>query len=283
MKNTAFSRDPDLFEVMPDPGPHDWLAGPGRHQREPSFDEYARSRPPGRTDVRRVIVFQPLGEFSSDHAALLNKVRRYCEIHFGTPTRVERPLPLPDKGKRTRRLGERPWTQYLTTVILNEVLRPRLPADAICFLGVTMEDLYPQSEWNFVFGQASLSERVGVYSFTRYRPGFYGGRAEPDAEKLLLKRSIKVMIHETGHMFGLSHCRRYRCVQNGSNHLAESDARPMFLCPDCLRKLHWNLRFEIPERYEKMLQFWQENDFPEESAWLERRLGSLKNAAEAAQ
>jgi archaemetzincin len=33
-----------------------------------------------------------------------------------------------------------------------------------------MEDLYPEPSWNFVFGQASLNERVGVYSFARYGP-----------------------------------------------------------------------------------------------------------------
>jgi hypothetical protein len=28
--------------------------------------------------------------------------------------------------------------------------------------------------FNFVFGQASLNDRVGVYSFARYDPAFYG-------------------------------------------------------------------------------------------------------------
>jgi len=275
----AFRFDPALFQVMPAPGPNDWLAGPGRYEREQSFDEYVKSRPPGRTRTRTVIVFQPLGGFSSADTALLEKVRRYCEIYFDTPARVERPIPLPARGARSRSLGERAWKQYLTGAILNDILRPRLPPDAICYLGVTMEDLYPREDWNFVFGQASLHNRVGVYSFARYRPEFYGERAGPDAERLLLKRSIKVMVHEAGHMFGLAHCRRYRCVQNGSNHLAESDARPVFLCPDCLRKLHWRLGFDVVSRYRKMLGFWQENGFPDEARWLERRLASLGEAA----
>ena len=146
---------------------------------------------------------------------------------------------------RLRQAGAaRAGTQYLTAAILNDLLRPRLPQDAICYLGVTMEDLYPQPDWNFVFGQASLRERVGVYSFACYRPEFYGepagsldGRrkarrafgaisgqgpssppsgsrsARPEAEKLLLKRSAKVMVHETGHMFGLHHCRRRRLLR----------------------------------------------------------------------
>jgi archaemetzincin len=35
-----------------------------------------------------------------------------------------------------------------------------------------MEDLYPDPAWNFVFGQASLRERVEVFSFARYDPAF---------------------------------------------------------------------------------------------------------------
>jgi archaemetzincin len=94
-----------------------------------------------------------------------------------------------------------------------------------------MEDLYPNPSWNFVFGEASLRERVGVYSFARYAPTFYGGAQEGDYQKLLLWRSAKVLTHETAHMFGLAHCVYFKCVMNGSNHLQEIDARPLHLSP----------------------------------------------------
>jgi hypothetical protein len=42
-------------------------------------------------------------------------------------------------------------------------------------------------------------------------------------------------------LISLEHCIFFRCIMNGSNHLDESDARPMFFCPVCLRK-HW---FEV--------------------------------------
>ena len=32
---------------------------------------------------------------------------------------------------------------------------------AYCRLGITMEDIYPGEEWNYVFGQAKPMERVG--------------------------------------------------------------------------------------------------------------------------
>lgn len=31
-----------------------------------------------------------------------------------------------------------------------------------------MSDIYPRPSWNYVFGLASLSEYVGVFSFARY-------------------------------------------------------------------------------------------------------------------
>lgn len=37
-------------------------------------------------------------------------------------------------------------------------LKKRKPKDAFCIVGVTVIDLYPKDSWNFVFGQASLSE-----------------------------------------------------------------------------------------------------------------------------
>jgi len=278
VEKAAFRADATFFDPMPKPGPSDWLAGPGRNEREQRFAEYVRSRPPGRSGVRQTIVLQPLGRFSPEQRELLDKVRRYAEIFFSAPSRAAAPVPLPTRGSRVRRHGAREWTQYLTTAIMDDVLQPRLPKDAICCLGVTMEDLYPQAEWNFVFGQAKLRARVGVYSFARYRPEFDGRKPGPGADELLLKRSVKVVVHEAGHMFGLHHCRRYECVLNGTNHLAESDARPVFLCPDCLRKLHWNLHFDLIERYQGMLAFWQENGFDEECAWLVRRLDVLRRA-----
>ena len=77
-------------------------------------------------------------------------------------------LPL---GLGRARIASRrnPWTgqaQFLTSDIL-DLLRARLPDDAFALLGITMVDLYPDPNWSFVFGQASLRDRVGVYSFAR--------------------------------------------------------------------------------------------------------------------
>jgi len=155
-------------------------------------------------------------------------------------------------------------------------LQGHLPEDAFCLLGITMEDLYPNPSWNFVFGEASLRERVGVYSFAHYEPAFYGGAQEGDYQKLLLWRSAKVLTHETAHMFGLAHCIYFKCVMNGSNHLQESDARPLHLCPVCLRKLQWSIGFDVVKHYEHLHQFCQRAGFEDEAAWIARRLKELR-------
>ena len=92
----------------------------------------------------------------------------------------------------TRRNPSTGNLQILTGDVLN-FLKSRLPSDAFCILAITMEDLYPDASWNFVFGQASPRERVGVYSFARYDPAFYGEPQTPDYGALVLRRSRKVL------------------------------------------------------------------------------------------
>lgn len=60
-------------------------------------------------------------------------------------------------------------------------------------------------------------------------------------------------------MFGVRHCIYYQCVMNGSNHLEESESRPLELCVVCLRKLQSNIKFDILERYKKLYEFVEKN------------------------
>ena len=165
--------------------------------------------------------------------------------------------------------------QILASDVL-DFLKARVPADAFCLLAITMEDLYPETSWNFVFGQASLRERVGVYSFGRYDPAFYGQPRGPGYETLLLRRSCKVLAHETGHMFGLAHCTFFNCLMNGSNHLVESDRRPLHLCPVCLRKLQWSIGFDVLERYRALERVIRADGFIDEADWLTDRIRILR-------
>jgi len=251
---------------MTQPGPGDWLAN--HHEDGQTFGQFARSgasRPDAR---RRVLYLQPLGEFGGT-APSLDQLRRFSAAFFMLETRL---LPVQPPVSITGRRN--PWTgqpQLLTIDILRQ-LRLRLPEDAFALLGITMTDLYPEPAWNFVFGQASPTERVGVYSFARYDPRFHGEARTPESDKLMLRRSCKVLAHETGHVFGIMHCVWFRCLMNGSNHLAEADARPMHLCPVDLRKLQAAAGFDVVERYRRLRDFHRQAGFEDEVRWLDRRL-----------
>lgn len=64
------------------------------------------------------------------------------------------------------------------------------------------------------------------------------------------------MFHEIGHLLGLKHCIYYKCIMNGSNNLSENLKKPFDFCPVCLRKVFWNLNFNILDRYRRLKEFY---------------------------
>ncbi|MGA1841618.1 MAG: archaemetzincin [bacterium] len=263
----------DDFEPVPKPEPGDWLAEhPEKGQTFDDFVHTGKNRP---DKSRNKIYFQPLGEFREDRSPSLEKLKEYASAYFSMEVKVLTPLILIDDSFTTRKNTYTGKMQILTTDILT-LLKKKLPDDAFCILAITMEDLYPDPSWNFVFGQASFQGRAGVYSFSRYDPAFYGEKRDKDYKKILLKRSCRVLVHETGHMFGLEHCIFFRCVMNGSNHLEESDSRPLRLCPVCIRKLHSSIEFDIMDRYNRLLLFYKESGIDQETRWMENRLKKIK-------
>jgi len=75
---------------------------------------------------------------------------------------------------------------------------------------------------------------------------------------------------ETAFRLTIYHCTAFRCLMNGSNHQEERDARPLYLCPVCLRKLCWNLRVEPMLYLTKLKTFCQQNGLDPERDWYER-------------
>uniref|UniRef100_A0A2K6M4K3 Archaemetzincin-2 n=1 Tax=Rhinopithecus bieti TaxID=61621 RepID=A0A2K6M4K3_RHIBE len=186
------------------------------------------------------------------------------EQFFSDPYRK---IPSPDKRSI--------YIQSIGDIL--KFLKKKKPEDAFCVVGITMIDLYPRDSWNFVFGQASLTDGVGIFSFARYGSDFYSMRYEgkvkklkktsssdysifnnyyiPEITSVLLLRSCKTLTHEIGHIFGLRHCQWLACLMQGSNHLEEADRRPLNLCPICLRKLQCAIGFNIIERYEALVRW----------------------------
>jgi archaemetzincin len=132
------------------------------------------------------------------------------------------------------------WPQLLTKHLLEEVLIGRRTDRDAAVLGITAYDLWPGEGWNFVFGQASLTQRVGVWSMAR--------NGDPDESEAMRKlcaiRTAMTATHETGHMFGIRHCIAYQCGMNGSNHSEERDRQPLEFCPECQAKLWWTCNLD---------------------------------------
>jgi len=257
------------FAPLEAPADGDWLA----EHPEPGqgFEAYAHSgfnRPDG---VRRNLYLLPIGEFPRGSSPDLDLLGRAGAAMFGLPVKTLPPMAL-EANRITSRTNPHTRKLQLLSTDLLDLLETRLPPDAYCLLGVTMQDLYPDPSWNFVFGQASLVDRVGVFSFARYDPAFYGEPRGKDAPSLILRRSLKVLLHETAHMFGLQHCIHYQCLVNGSNHLKESDDRPMHLCPVCLRKLQHAVGFDVAEHYRGLLEAFTTAGLLEEAAFALKRL-----------
>jgi archaemetzincin len=287
----ALRPDPSAFDPIPSPEPGDWLAE--HSERGETFQAYVDAKPLRPDETRRVICILPLGSFSRDQHEDLERLRAFVAAFFSLETRALEELSL-ERARadgftitERRHFGSR---QILTGDIL-ALLRKKLARDAFAVVAVTHEDLYPADDWNFVFGQASLRHRVGVYSLARFGPEEAAGKArsgreddgkssdralEDDAaRRKTLRRAAQVLVHETGHIFGLLHCVWFRCVLNGSNSLPESDTQPLSLCPVCLRKLQWNIGFDVADRYEKVSRALDELGLAAEAEWTRKRAAAI--------
>jgi archaemetzincin len=269
----AFS-DGGEYEAKKEPSGLDWL---GQHEESgQTFNRYLESRPNIPGSVRKKLYILPIGSFEKGIAPDLELLKSYTAAYYH-PLPVEMLPVVADREVPAKERVNSGKKQWKSTDILDWLPR-KLPADAYAMIAVTMTDLYPDESWNFVFGQASTKERVGVFSFARYHPAWNGDAADASTGHLVLRRANKILTHEMGHMFGIRHCIYYECNMNGANHLNEADATPMNLCPVCLRKLHQAIRFDPVVRYEKMLRFYESNEFEKEAAWTRKRIEAISAA-----
>ena len=254
-----------LAEPKRSPGAGDWLA----EHSEPgqSVADYLREQ--RRDPALRAIYLLPLGDFSASERATIELTTKYLEIFFAdAPVRLLPALALtriPDEARRRNPFGGQ--EQILTGYVLERVLRPRRPADALALVALTAVDLYPDPSWNFVFGQASIGQRVGVWSLWR--------NGEPGTTEYL-RRTIQTAAHETLHLLGVAHCIAWECLMNGSNHQAEKDRRPLSLCPSDLAKLCAVLGCRPAERARALGRFCAEHGLAADARSFEKETRVLE-------
>ena len=263
----------DDFPPMPKPGPHDWLAN--NHEGGQTFKEFRQAEPNRPYHQRHVLYLVAMGEITERQMAQLEPLREYTEAYFTLEAKLLPPMPLAEGAVPIRVNPNTQKPQMLATDLMR-LLEKLLPDDAYCLLGITLNDLYSGSHSNYVFGQATLRTRVGVFSFARFDPAFFNDPIPADVVTLILRRSCRTLAHEISHMFGMHHCTFFACVVNGSNSLAESDSRPLYACPVCLRKLQSSIGFNPREREERLRGVYRQLHLDDEAHWTERRLNRLK-------
>jgi archaemetzincin len=224
-----------------------------------------------RSKKLRTLYLSLVGEFTEPRRRVIDLTGDYLGFFFDCPVTVKARIPLgsiPERAKRMRSSGE---PQLLTGYLLQEVLGAQRPDDALAYVALSASDLWPGTGWNFVYGQANVQDRTGVWSI--YRNGDPG--ASDAAFRLCLRRTFNTASHEICHLLSMHHCTASLCLMNGSNHQKERDSRPLHLCPVCLTKLLWNLQAE-PVPYLKRLQgSCKKNHFDDDAAWYERAIAVI--------
>ena len=258
-----------LAAALPKPEPSDWLA---KYPEEgQTFEQYLRAKPVRRNAKLAKIYICQIGDFTPAQRDVLTATEQYLSILFDAPVIQRRQVALADIPPRGERRDEERH-QIRTTYVLNDILGPDRPQDALAYLAFTATDLYPKEDMNFVFGQATLSERVGVWSIHRM-----GDPAESEeAFRLCLLRTMKIAGHETGHILSMPHCIAFHCGMNGCNNRGELDRHPLAFCPVCFRKLCWNLQVNPQEYLQKLAKFCEEQKLSEEAAHFAKQSAALK-------
>jgi archaemetzincin len=258
-----------FFVPMGKPKPGDWLAS--HPESGQTFEQYINSTPNVPTPERRTIYIMPLGKFTANQMEIIAKTSEYMQAFFGLSieTMSQRALPTAIASGDSRMNGYPQRRQIRTGYIMDKILKPAIPNDAAALIAFTNEDLFPDVSMNYVFGQASLEDRVGVWSLARLDDG--------GNQMTFLKRTLRVAVHETAHMFGFKHCTKYECVMSGTNSLAETDSRPIDTCPECMAKICWMTGTKPEERYERLAAFCQKYGLGKEADEFTRKASAVRN------
>jgi archaemetzincin len=254
---------------LKEPKPGEWLYT--HYEKGQSFEKYKKTKSIQVLNKSKLIYILPIGDFNDFEKRLINSNAEYLEIFFGLKTKI---LPsfkdvlISNDYKR-----ENGYIQQLNAShIINDFLIKNKPKDALVVLGITSKDIYPNPEWNYVFGLASYTNCTAVASLFRISNG------EDDKRNFIisLERLNKISSHEISHMFSLKHCINAVCLMNGTNNLDETDIKPNVLCSECLAKLSWKLDFKNIERLGEIKEYFYEYDFVNDFEIIIRQLKAIK-------
>jgi archaemetzincin len=257
-------QESDYFEAieandvkLDEPKEGEWLFG--RNEKGQTFEQYTKTNPVRPITGKSTIYLKPIGQFTNLQKQALKLLRDYVELYFQQKTILLEPLSDKNIPKSARRKRSDGSEQLLASYVLDSLLKGKNPKDAMALMAISEKDLFPKPEWNYVFGLASYTHRVGVSSMYR----FQNKTLDSTNFRLCLRRLMSVSTHEIGHMFSFHHCINAHCTMNGSNNLSETDLCPNRLCSECQKKQFWNFRYDNRKRLKELLAFLKENKIEE--------------------
>lgn len=152
----------------------------------------------------------------------LDRIADVVSNEFGLPVKAkEGYIDLSDFYDPVRR-------QYNANDLLKEV-DLKYSFDSLKTIGIFNVDLFVPI-LTYIFGQAHLNGRSGIVSLYRLSNERYG---MVNDETVLLERTIKEVIHELGHTFGLIHCHTPTCVMRSSTYVEDLDQKDDIICQKC--------------------------------------------------
>ncbi len=118
--------------------------------------------------------------------------------------------------------------QYNAVTILKS-LESESSLDCAKIIGILNVDLFVPM-FTHVFGEARQGGKCALVSLYRLRDELDDSDSR---EPLLLERAAKVALHESAHLFNLSHCMDERCLMHFSGGLQDLDKAPISFCRYC--------------------------------------------------
>jgi predicted Zn-dependent protease len=185
----------------------------------------------------------------------IRRVGTWFEAFF-YPARVclqswDAPPATKPRGKTQKGAAKREAVSFDTLLAQIEV-----PADCMAVVGITDLDIYEgePDEDVVMYGRAT-GDGAGVMSLFHFKT----------AGRVFLSSAA----HELLHVFGMDHCDDFFCVMNPHCDHEDEESTYMLLCPPCLAKLQESLKFDVRERYVKLLAAFKELGFESDAALAE--------------
>lgn len=277
--------DAAAFARLPPSSPTGWRARfdePGQ-----TYLDYLGTVPRRPTPDAERLYLLPLGEMGTAFVVdaevtyivrtpPTDQMAALLTVFFGLPTEV---LPSVELGALAEPDRIRRGHEQFRAQLLLGATAPLLPGDAYSMTALMVQDVFfdDAQVWGYGFGQHRDGQ--AVVSFARIDPVVSGLNAEPDVLERLPLRAFTLLVHEVGHTFGFEHCAEHRCVMNGIADLAELDATPLHLCPECLRKLLYLRPTDPAARYRALSALYGQLGLEAPRQWTQARERSLEREA----